>query len=60
MLVKLNNGKIELNWCEDWIKLFPEANKHEIEMLEGKYGSYAKGSLQRQIEEDKYIFGTMI
>ncbi len=48
-----------VGWCENWRKLFPEANKHEIDMLEGKYGAYAKGGLIRRIEEGKYNFGTM-
>lgn len=50
---------MKLRWSEDWKVLFPEANKHEVDMLEGMYGSYAKGSLMRQIEEGKYTFGTM-
>lgn len=50
---------MKLRWSENWRELFPEANKHEIDMLEGKYGSYAKGGLIRQIEEGKYTFGTM-
>lgn len=44
---------------EEWMKRYPLANKHEIDMLYGKYGTYAKFGLIREIEEGNYKFGTM-
>lgn len=50
---------MKLPWSANWKEMFPEANKHEVDMLEGKYGSYAKRSLMTSIEEGNYKFGTM-
>lgn len=44
---------------KNYKELYPLANKHEIDMLECKYGSYAKYNLLRDIEAGNYKFGTM-
>jgi len=44
---------------EVWEERLPEANKHEIDMLYGEYGTYAKFSLLSWIESGTYKLGTM-
>lgn len=49
----------ELPWSCNWKERFPEANKHEIDMLEGKYGTYARSNFRREVESGDYVLGTM-